>query len=118
MDDDGVTRLRRVIARLARQLNSSATGQGLTLEFDDSLLDHFADVGYEPQYGARELRRRIRSELETELAGAMLRGDLSEGDTVKFRYDRPTRTVRWEKQAAAERAPRAREREETRPAAH
>ena len=30
MDDDGVTRLRRVIARLARQLNSSATGQGLT----------------------------------------------------------------------------------------
>ena len=30
MDDDGVTRLRGVIARLARQLNSSATGQGLT----------------------------------------------------------------------------------------
>jgi DNA-binding MarR family transcriptional regulator len=30
MDDDGVTRLRRVIARLARQLNSSATGEGLT----------------------------------------------------------------------------------------
>ena len=30
MDDDGVTRLRGVIARLARQLNSSATGEGLT----------------------------------------------------------------------------------------
>ncbi len=30
MDDEGVTRLRRVIARLARQLNSSATGEGLT----------------------------------------------------------------------------------------
>ncbi|HEV8223063.1 MAG TPA: MarR family winged helix-turn-helix transcriptional regulator [Streptosporangiaceae bacterium] len=30
MDDDGVTRLRRVIARLARQLNISATGEGLT----------------------------------------------------------------------------------------
>jgi DNA-binding MarR family transcriptional regulator len=30
MDDDGVTRLRRVIARLARQLNSSSTGEGLT----------------------------------------------------------------------------------------
>jgi DNA-binding MarR family transcriptional regulator len=30
MDDEGVTRLRSVIARLARQLNSSATGEGLT----------------------------------------------------------------------------------------
>jgi DNA-binding MarR family transcriptional regulator len=30
MDDEGVNRLRRVIARLARQLNSSATGEGLT----------------------------------------------------------------------------------------
>jgi DNA-binding MarR family transcriptional regulator len=30
MDEDGVTRLRRVIARLARQLNASSTGEGLT----------------------------------------------------------------------------------------
>ena len=30
MDDDGVTRLRRVIGRLARQLNASSTGEGLT----------------------------------------------------------------------------------------
>jgi DNA-binding MarR family transcriptional regulator len=30
MDDEGVTRLRRVIGKLARQLNASSTGEGLT----------------------------------------------------------------------------------------
>jgi ATP-dependent Clp protease ATP-binding subunit ClpC len=101
-----------------------AKGQGLTLEFDDSLVDHFADVGYQPEYGARELRRQIRAQLETELAGAMLRGDIGEGDTVKFLYDRAAGKVRWEKQAERaaageeERAPRGRGREAPRPAAH
>ena len=55
----------------------------------------------------------------------MLRGDISEGDTVKFFYDRDADKVRWEKQAVAEAptpsagpGPRGREREAPRPAAH
>ena len=106
-----------------------AKGQGLTLEFEDSLVDYFAEVGYQPEFGARELRRQIRSQLETKLAGAMLRGEIGEGDTVKFLHDRAADAVRWEKQAAAERAggrageeeeraPRGREREGPRPPAH
>ncbi len=74
-----------------------ASGQGITLEFDDSLIDHLAEVGYQPEYGARELRRQIRALVETELAGALLRGDITEGDTVRFLYDREAGKVRWEK---------------------
>jgi hypothetical protein len=69
-----------------------------------------------------------RTSRPTQLAGAMLRGDIGEGDTVKFLYDRAADAVRWEKKAAAEpagaraeeeeRAPRGREREGPRPAAH
>ena len=117
--------IREIVGLQLERVKRMATGQGLTLEFDEALIDHFAEVGYEPQYGARELRRRIRSELETELAGAMLRGDIGEGDTVRFRYDRAADAVRWEKTGGAERpageeerAPRGREREGPQPAAH
>ncbi|ADP97455.1 ATP-dependent Clp protease ATP-binding subunit [Marinobacter adhaerens] len=76
-----------------------AHGQGLTVEFDDSLIDHLADVGYRPEFGARELRRQIRSLIETRLASAVLRGDIEEGDSLRFVYDEGRSEIRWEKEA-------------------
>jgi ATP-dependent Clp protease ATP-binding subunit ClpC len=93
--------IREIVSLQLERLRRSARGQGLTLEFDDSLIDHLAEVGYQPEFGARELRRQIRSLVETELASAMLRGQVSEGDTVRFSYDRSAARVRWEKRAAA-----------------
>ena len=69
------------------------------LRFDQSLIDYFAEVGYQPEYGARELRRQIRSQLETLLANAMLKGEIEEGDKVTFSYDR-TQGIRWKKEKA------------------
>ncbi|WP_074930853.1 hypothetical protein [Idiomarina abyssalis] len=40
-----------------------------------------------PEFGARELRRQIRSLIETRLASAVLRGDIEEGDSLRFVYD-------------------------------
>jgi len=121
--------IREIVGLQLERVKRMAKGQGLTLEFDDSLIDHFAEVGYQPEYGARELRRQIRAQLETRLADAMLRGEIGEGDTVKFLYDRSADAVRWEKQAGKERAgaraeeeearaPRGREREGPRPPAY
>lgn len=75
-----------------------AHGQGLTVEFDDSLIDHLADVGYRPEFGARELRRQIRSLIETRLASAVLRGEIEEGDSLRFVYDKGRSEIRWEKE--------------------
>ncbi|MAB10843.1 AAA family ATPase [Hyphomonas sp.] len=60
----------------------TALAQGVELEFDASLLDHFTDEGYRPEFGARELRRLIRSELETALAREMLSGAIEGGDRI------------------------------------
>ncbi|TMU23996.1 ATP-dependent Clp protease ATP-binding subunit [Halomonas sp. ATBC28] len=76
-----------------------AHGQGLTVEFDDSLIDHLADVGYRPEFGARELRRQIRTLVETRLASAVLRGDIEAGDSLRFVYDKGRSEIRWEKEA-------------------
>ena len=59
-------------------------------------MNYLADEGYQPEFGARELRRQIRQQLETKLASEMLRGNISEGDTVKVRYDRSSGTIAFE----------------------
>jgi ATP-dependent Clp protease ATP-binding subunit ClpC len=65
----------------------AARGQGIELEVDGSLVDHFAADGFRPEFGARELRRLIRSELETSLAREMLGNDVQEGERVVARWD-------------------------------
>jgi ATP-dependent Clp protease ATP-binding subunit ClpC len=97
--------IRDVVALQLERVKRTARGQGLTLEFDQSLIDHLADVGYQPEYGARELKRRIRGLIETALASAMLGGEVGEGDTVRFRYDGGK--VRWEKRTEARAEPAA-----------
>ena len=54
---------------------------------DASLVDYLATESYRPEYGARELKRLIRSTLETGLARAMLADEVHEGDRVRARWD-------------------------------
>jgi ATP-dependent Clp protease ATP-binding subunit ClpC len=46
--------------------------KGVTLEWDDALIDHLAETGYQPECGTRELRRLVRNEVESRLARQML----------------------------------------------
>jgi ATP-dependent Clp protease ATP-binding subunit ClpC len=75
------------------QVRRAAEGQGIQLSFDDSLVQHLAEEGYQPEYGARELRRQIRQKVETKLASEMLRGTIREGDSVTLRYDASSDSV-------------------------
>lgn len=58
------------------------------MKIDDSLVDHLADVGYQPEFGARELKRQIRQAVETRLAKEMLADKLKAGDKVELGYDK------------------------------
>ena len=48
----------------------------------DAARDHIAEVGYDPTYGARPLKRAIQRELETELARRIVAGEFTEGMQV------------------------------------
>jgi ATP-dependent Clp protease ATP-binding subunit ClpC len=80
--------IRGIVGLQLERVRRTSRGQGLELEFDPSLIDHLAEVGYRPEFGARELKRRIRAEVENKLAMALLKGDLRAGDRVRLRYDR------------------------------
>jgi ATP-dependent Clp protease ATP-binding subunit ClpC len=64
----------------------TAAAQDITLKIGDGLVDHLVDVGYQPEFGARELKRRIRQEVETKLAKQILGDALKSGDTVEIGY--------------------------------
>ncbi len=55
----------------------------LTLELSDEVLDHLAEAGFDPVYGARPLKRAIQQLVENPLAQQILNGDYVPGATVK-----------------------------------
>ncbi|MDO9546840.1 MAG: ATP-dependent chaperone ClpB [Pelolinea sp.] len=57
--------------------------KGFHLEVTDAAREFLADVGYDPAFGARPLKRAIQRELQDPLALKILSGDFEEGDTIK-----------------------------------
>ncbi|NEX48140.1 ATP-dependent Clp protease ATP-binding subunit [Pseudotabrizicola algicola] len=83
------------LLQLARVTRTAQT-QGVEIVFDDSLIDMLASEGFRPEYGARELKRQIRSLVETRLARAMLGGEVGTGDRVRISWDATAEQVRIE----------------------
>lgn len=69
--------LKNLNARLEKQLK-------LTLKWDGSALDYLANEGFDPNFGARPLRRLVTKVVETELSKEIIKGEIGEGDTVKM----------------------------------
>lgn len=75
--------VKNIAALLLRQLNDRLEKQiKLRLVWDDAALQLLADQGFDPDFGARPLRRLLSHTVETELSKSIIRGDVSEGDTV------------------------------------
>jgi ATP-dependent Clp protease ATP-binding subunit ClpB len=67
--------LRRVVQLLE--------GRGIQLEVDQGAREYLAEVGYEPNFGARPLKRAIQRELQDPLALEILSGSYPEGSTIR-----------------------------------
>jgi len=66
------------LERLKKRLEE----RNISLQLEDKTIDYLAEVGYDPVYGARPLKRAIQKELETALARAILSGEIHEGQEV------------------------------------
>jgi ATP-dependent Clp protease ATP-binding subunit ClpB len=60
----------------------------LSLDLDDSVLDHLSQAGFDPIYGARPLKRAIQQLIENPLAQSILSGDFAPGATIKGVLDK------------------------------
>jgi ATP-dependent Clp protease ATP-binding subunit ClpC len=83
------------------QVRRMAEDKDIQLKFDSNLIDYLAEAGYQPEFGARELRRLIRQRVETQLATDLLQGELQEGDSATLAYDQDLDKVTIAKPVAA-----------------
>ena len=74
--------LREIVKIQVGSLGQRLADKNIALELSDDALDFLAEVGYDPVYGARPLKRAIQKELETKIAKSILRGEFHDGDTI------------------------------------
>jgi ATP-dependent Clp protease ATP-binding subunit ClpB len=71
--------LRRIVDIQIERVRKRLAERHITLELSDEARDHLILVGYEPEYGARPLKRAIQRELETLIARRILEGRIRDG---------------------------------------
>ncbi|BAY09523.1 ATP-dependent chaperone ClpB [Calothrix sp. NIES-2098] len=74
--------LRQIVQLQADRLRQRLSDRKMSLRLSDAALDFLAEVGYDPVFGARPLKRAIQRELETQIAKAILRGEFHDGDSI------------------------------------
>ncbi|WP_328478358.1 ATP-dependent Clp protease ATP-binding subunit [Streptomyces sp. NBC_00377] len=74
--------LRRITDMLLARTRRLTQAQGISVEFTEAATGWLAERGYQPEYGARPLRRTIQREVENQLSRLLLDGRLEEGDRV------------------------------------
>jgi ATP-dependent Clp protease ATP-binding subunit ClpC len=75
------------VARITRgmvdEVAARLAGQGVRLVVSDAAVARLAELGWQPEYGARPLRRTIQRELDDRLADRLVTGTLQPGDTAR-----------------------------------
>ena len=75
-----------ICAIARRMLETTAVrmaDQSIALQAEDDAVEALAKDGFDPQYGARPLRRAIQTQVEDAVAEKMLEGTLKAGDTAR-----------------------------------
>jgi len=79
--------IKKIGKLLLKKLTKNLAKQEIKMELSDSALDLLADLGYEPQFGARPLKRVIQNELINPISRELLSGLFGPGDTVHVGTD-------------------------------
>ncbi|MEL6438472.1 MAG: ATP-dependent chaperone ClpB [Cyanobacteria bacterium J06621_8] len=74
--------LRNIVQLQVKSLERRLEEQKLALKISNTGLDYLAELGYDPVYGARPLKRAISRYLETAIAKSILKGEYHPGDTI------------------------------------
>ena len=71
---------------------------GIQVNIDEEARNYIARKGYDPQYGARPLKRAVQTYLEDELSEILIEGSIEEGQGISITYDKESNKLKYEKQ--------------------
>lgn len=74
--------IQKILVLMLRGIKKMLAKQELELELSDKAIAYLADLGYEPQFGARPMKRVLQKELVNELSKSLLSGEFIKGDTI------------------------------------
>lgn len=74
--------IQEIVKLMAETLTKRLGEQGIDFTLTESALEKIAEVGYDPEYGARPLRRALQREVEDRLSESMLSGNIAKGSKV------------------------------------
>lgn len=74
--------LHQIVKLMTNELRDRVAEQEISLKVTPAAVDLIAAVGYDPEYGARPLRRAIQDKIEDRLSTALIDGEIKPGDTV------------------------------------
>jgi ATP-dependent Clp protease ATP-binding subunit ClpC len=79
--------IHQIVMLLMKDVSNRMEELGFSVELSEAAAHHLGEVGYDPSYGARPLRRLLQRRVENELSKRLLRGDYATGDHVVVDYD-------------------------------
>ncbi|NET37605.1 MAG: ATP-dependent chaperone ClpB [Cyanothece sp. SIO1E1] len=77
-----------ILKLLMRKVDKMLAKQGIIVKISDKALDVLADRGYDPQFGARPMKRVLQRDVINELSKEVLSGKFSTGDTIYIDSDK------------------------------
>lgn len=77
----------KIVSLQVEQLRKLLTGEKIDLELTQAAMERLASEGFDPQFGARPLRRLIQKEIQNRLAKEILEGRLQPGDKVEVDWE-------------------------------
>ncbi|MCH2149113.1 MAG: AAA family ATPase [Phycisphaerales bacterium] len=101
----GKEQLHDIAGIQVKALATRMADRGLELELTEAALDQLVSEGWDPQFGARPLRRVLRQRIENEVAALILSEQVQEGDCIRVDSDGDSfhfETVRSEAWASAD----------------
>ena len=82
----GLKEIKNIVRQLLKALENKLKDRKINFKITDNAAEFLAKTAYDPQFGARPLRRYIQKYIETEIAKIILIGDVKERETVEVDY--------------------------------
>jgi ATP-dependent Clp protease ATP-binding subunit ClpB len=90
------SQLEQIVEIQLGRLRNRLADRNIKLVLTPEARKHVVQLGYEPNFGARPLKRVIQKEIETKLAHLLLEGKILDGQTVSVGYDSNTESLTFE----------------------
>ena len=76
------TEIQQILRLLLRKVEKMLGRQGIVLRVSEQALDFLGNLGYDPQFGARPMKRALQREIVDELSKLVISGIFNAGDTI------------------------------------